>query len=87
MQYIHYILIFKVHHNACRPFTQDGHHTTGDIFNWGYGVDISFAELVVDVGGTSTVNVIRKKGSSVNIPLLPKAFPLSPLLGTKSVTQ
>ena len=50
-------------------------------------MDMSFAEVVVDVGGTSTVNVIRKKGSSVNIPLLPEAFPLSPTLGAKSVTQ
>ena len=36
MQYIHYILMFKVHHNACRPFTQKGHHTR-DIFNWECG--------------------------------------------------
>ena len=50
-------------------------------------VDISFAEVMIDVGGTSTVNVIRKKGSSANIPLLPKAFPYSPSMGTKSVTQ
>ena len=31
-------------------------------------VDISFAEVVVDVGGTSTVNVIRKNGSSAIYP-------------------
>ena len=30
--------MFKVHHNACRPFTQDGHHTLRDIFNWGCGL-------------------------------------------------
>ena len=41
MQYIHYILMFKVHHNACRPFTQDGHHTRRDIFNWGCGLPSS----------------------------------------------
>ena len=48
-------------------------------------IDISFAEVVVDVGGTSTVNVIRKKGSSANVPLLPKVKSLSPTLGAKSV--
>ena len=30
--------MFKVHHNACRPFTQDGHHTRRVIFNWGCGL-------------------------------------------------
>ena len=39
------------------------------------------------VCGTSTVNVIGKKGSSAIIPLLPKAMPSSPTLGAKSVTQ
>ena len=34
-----------------------------------------------------TVNVFRKKGSSANMPLPPKAMHLSPLLGAKSVTQ
>ena len=53
----------------------------------GMWVDISFAEVVADVGGSSTVNVIRNKGSSANIPLLPKAFPSSPTLGTKRVTK
>ena len=46
-------------------------------------VDISFAE-VVDVGGlVMRLSYVRKKGSSANMPLLPKAFPSSPTLGAK----
>ena len=30
--------MLKVHHNALRPFTQDGHHTRRDILNWGCGL-------------------------------------------------
>ena len=53
----------------------------------GMRVDISFAG-VVDVGGlVMMLSYVRKKGSSANMPLLPKAFPLSSLLGAKSVTQ
>ena len=47
--------MFIVHHNACRPFTfsQDGfqrEHLQMEMW-----VDISFAEVVVDVGGSATV--------------------------------
>ena len=53
----------------------------------GMRVDMSFAE-VDDVGGlVMMLPYVRKKGSSANMPLLPKAFPLNPLLGAKSVTQ
>ena len=53
----------------------------------GMRVDISFAQLV-DVGGlVMMLSYVRKKGSSANMPLLPKAFPSSPSLGAKSVTQ
>ena len=33
------------------------------------------------------LSYVRKKGLPAYMPLLPKAFPLSPLLGAKSVTQ
>ena len=45
--------MFIVHHNACRPFTlsQDGFQRV----ILGMWVDISFAEVVVDVGGYNAV--------------------------------
>ena len=78
----------KVHHNACRPFTQDG-HTRRDIFNRGCGWASPLQRwwlLSVVLLYCYTVNVCRKKGSSANMPLLPKALP-SPTLGAKSFTQ
>ena len=76
--------MFIVHNNACRP-SQDGFQTESS--SNGDEVDISFAQLV-DVGGlVMMLSYVRKKGSSANMPLLPKAFPSSPSLGAKSVTQ
>ena len=53
----------------------------------GMWVDISFAEVVVDVCGISTVNVVRKKGSSAIYPCYPKQSIHAPHLGANSVTQ
>ena len=62
-------------------FTQKSH------LQMGMWVDVSFAEVVVDVGGLGLSYGIRKNGSSADIPLLPKASPSGPTLGAKSVTQ
>ena len=53
------------------------------IFKWGCGLTSPLQRWLMDM----MLSYVRKKGLSAYMPLLPKAFPLSPTLGTKSVTQ
>ena len=84
MQYNIVYSMFIVHNNACRPFTR--WFPDRVFFKWGCGLAYPLQRwwlmLVVMI-----LSYVRKKGSSANMPLLPKAFSFSPTLGTKSVTH
>ena len=78
--------MFKVHHNTCRPFTQDGHHTRRDIFNWACGLTSPLHRwwLILVV---LLLSMLSQRWA--HLPVYPcyPSIPLSPILGTKSVKQ